>query len=138
MGRAELGIVDSRLFEAQLAVDSEAHFGGVIVFLAVVFPPADRAKLECRGRFESLLSAARATVARFDRRTHKGMDAKNGARDYGGSCAVSVACAPQGHSSSAGELPGFGVDLDLLALLNEERNLDFQASLKPGKFGDVA
>ena len=43
MGRAALGVVDSRLFEAELTVDSEAHFGGVIVFLAVVFPPADRA-----------------------------------------------------------------------------------------------
>jgi hypothetical protein len=57
-----------------LAVDSEAHFGGVIVFLAVVFPPADRAELECRGRFESLRSATRATVAHFDRRGHTRFD----------------------------------------------------------------
>ena len=67
MGRAELGIVDSRFFEAELAVDGEAHLGGVIVFLAVVFPPADRAKLERCGRFESLRSAARATVAGCNR-----------------------------------------------------------------------
>ena len=67
MGRAELGIVHSRFFEAQLAVNGEAHFGGVIVFLAVVFPPADRAELECCGRFEGLVSAARTTVASCNR-----------------------------------------------------------------------
>ena len=67
MGRAELGVVHSRFFEAQLAVHGEAHFGGVMVFLAVVFPPADRAELECRRRFESLRSAARATVASCNR-----------------------------------------------------------------------
>ena len=67
MGCAALGVVGSRFFEAQLAVDGEAHFGGVIVFLAVVFPPANRAKLECRGRFEGLRSAARATVAGCNR-----------------------------------------------------------------------
>ena len=85
MGRAALGVVDSRFFEAQLAVDGEANFGGVIVFLAVVFPPADRAKLEGFGRFESLVSAAGATEAHFDRRTHTRMDAKNGGGITGGS-----------------------------------------------------
>ncbi len=83
MCRAELGVVDSRFFEAQLAVNGEAHFGGIIVFLAVVFPPADRAKLECFGRFESLVSATGATEAHFDRRAHTRLDAKNGVRDYG-------------------------------------------------------
>jgi hypothetical protein len=62
MGRAALGIVDSRFFEAELAVDGEAHFGSVIVFLAVIFPPADRAEVECFGYFKSLVSAARTTV----------------------------------------------------------------------------
>jgi hypothetical protein len=74
MGRAALSVVDSRLFEAQLTVDGEAHFGGVIVFLAIVFPPADRAKLECCGRFESLESTARTTVAHFDCRAHTRID----------------------------------------------------------------
>ena len=69
MGRAALSVVDSRLFEAQLTVDGEAHFRGVIVF-----PPADRAKLERCGRFESLESTARATVAHFDCRAHTRID----------------------------------------------------------------
>jgi len=174
MGRAALGVVDSRLFEAELTVDSEAHFGGVIVFLAVVFPPADRAEVECFGRFESLRPAARATVAHFDRRTHKRMDGgfslgiTEGSElqgrpfltenslasvsdwerggDFPGLLAI-VVCrrtspSPRGLkdrcSGAAGELPGFGVDPDLLALLNEERDLDLQASFQTGMFGDVA
>jgi hypothetical protein len=63
MGSAALRVVDSGLFEAELAVDGEANLGGVIVFLAVVLPPANRTKLECFGSFESLVSAARTTVA---------------------------------------------------------------------------
>ncbi len=82
IGCAVLGEVDSRLLQAQLAVHGEPDFGGVTVFLPVVFPPADRTKLEGSGRFESLVSTARTTVAHFDGRTHNKMDAENGARDY--------------------------------------------------------
>src|ERR1700677_2679731 len=44
----------------------------------------------------------------------------------------------KGDSGAAGELPGFGVDLHLFALLNEERNLDLEACLEAGVLGDVA
>jgi hypothetical protein len=43
IGRTELSVVGARLFQAELAVDREAHFSGIAVFLAVVLPPADRA-----------------------------------------------------------------------------------------------
>jgi len=50
MGGAALGVVGAGLFEAELAIDGEAHIGGIVVFLTVVLPPADRAKHEgCRG-----------------------------------------------------------------------------------------
>src|SRR5665213_3383166 len=66
MGRAALRIVRARFVEAQRAVDGQAHIGGVCVFLAVVLPPADRAKLHCfrsfRG-FQGPVSAARAAKA---------------------------------------------------------------------------
>ena len=60
MGRAALGVVVAGLFEAELAIYGEADFGGVVVFLAVVFPPADRAKGQRAGRVQRLASAARA------------------------------------------------------------------------------
>jgi hypothetical protein len=83
MRSAALGVVGSRLFEAELAVHGEANFRGVIVFLTVVLPPADRAKLERFGRFQSFISTAGATKADFDGGTHTWMDGKNGAWDYG-------------------------------------------------------
>jgi hypothetical protein len=43
MSRAELGVVGARLLQAELAVDREADFRRIAVFLAVVFPPADGA-----------------------------------------------------------------------------------------------
>jgi hypothetical protein len=76
MGSAALSVVGARLFEAELAVDGEANFRGVIVFLAVVLPPADRAKLERFGRFESFISTAGATKAHFGGGTHTEMDGK--------------------------------------------------------------
>jgi len=89
MGGAALGVIGAGFFEAKLAVDGEANFGGVAIFLAVVLPPADGAKLEGFGGLESLVSAAGATEAHFDRRTHTRMDGENGGRDYGGSIAAS-------------------------------------------------
>jgi hypothetical protein len=82
MRSAALGVVGPRLFEAELAVDGEANFRGVIVFLAVVLPPADRAKLERFGRFESFISTAGATKAHFDGCTHTEMDGKCREWDY--------------------------------------------------------
>ncbi len=43
MGGAALGVVGARLVEAELAVYREPYVGRVIVFLAVVFPPANGA-----------------------------------------------------------------------------------------------
>jgi hypothetical protein len=84
MGSAALGVVDSCLFEAELAVDGEANFRGVIVFLAVILPPADRAKHECFGSFEGFVSTAGATKAHFDGGAHTKMDGKCRERDYRG------------------------------------------------------
>ncbi len=83
MGSAALGVVGAGLLEAELAIDGEAHVGCVVVFLTVVLPPADRAKLQGVGCIESLVSAAGTTIAHFDRRTHTRMDGKSGVRDYG-------------------------------------------------------
>ena len=44
MGCAALRVVRARFVEAQLAVDGQAHIGGVSVFLAVVLPPAQPGK----------------------------------------------------------------------------------------------
>jgi hypothetical protein len=82
MGCAALGVVGAGFFEAELAVDGEADFGGVVVFLTVVLPPADRTKLKGCRSFESLKSAAGATVAHFDTGTHTRMDEESGGRDY--------------------------------------------------------
>jgi hypothetical protein len=84
MRSAAMGVVGSRFFEAELAVDGEANFRGVIVFLAVVFPPADRAKLERFRRFQSFISTAGATKAHFDGGTHTEMDDKCRESDYRG------------------------------------------------------
>lgn len=84
MGSAAPGIVGAGFFQTQLTVDGEANVCGVIIFLAVVFPPADRAKLQGVGCIESLVSAAGTTIAHFDRRTHTRMDGKSGGWDYGG------------------------------------------------------
>jgi hypothetical protein len=84
MGSATLGVVGPRLFEAELAVDGEANFRGVIVFLTVVLPPADRAKLERFGRFQSFISTAGATKADFNGGTHTEMDGKCREWDYRG------------------------------------------------------
>ena len=42
------------------------------------------------------------------------------------------------HSRSAGEFAGLGVDADFFTLLNVEGDLDLEASLQPGKLGDIA
>ena len=70
MGCAALGVVGAGFFEAELAVDGEADFGGVVVFLTVVLPPANRAKFKGCRSFESLKSTAGATVTHFNRSTH--------------------------------------------------------------------
>ncbi len=80
MGCTAFDVVAARFVETQLAVDREAHFRGVVIFLAVIFPPADGAKLESSGRFESFVSTTRATITYSDCGTHVGIDGKRGRR----------------------------------------------------------
>jgi hypothetical protein len=82
VGGTATGVVGAGFFEAELAVDGEAHVGCVVVFLAVVLPPADRTKTEGCRDIESLVSAAGTTEAHFDRGSHTRMDGESGGRDY--------------------------------------------------------
>jgi hypothetical protein len=66
MGRAALCVVCARLIQAQLAIDGQAHVGRITIFLAVVLPPAHRAKLHCLWSIEGFVSAARAAKAGCD------------------------------------------------------------------------
>jgi len=75
VGGADLGIVVPSLVQAQLAVDGEADLGGVAILLAVVFPPANRAKLHRAGSFEGLVSTTGATEADCNCCAHTEMDA---------------------------------------------------------------
>ncbi len=79
---AKLRIVGARLVQAQLAVHRQADVGGVLVFLAVILPPADGAQPQGAGRVEGFVSAAGATVADFDCSTHIGIDARMAPADY--------------------------------------------------------
>ena len=71
MGCAALGVVFAGLSQAQLAIHGEADLSGVIVFLAVVLPPADGAKAEGTRGFQGFESTTRATIARSDS-VHRG------------------------------------------------------------------
>jgi len=69
-------VVGPGFLEAELAVDGEADFSSVFVFLTVVLPPADWAQLEGCRSVESLVSTTRTTEAHFYRSVHTKMDAK--------------------------------------------------------------
>jgi hypothetical protein len=71
MSGAALGVVVTGLFEAELAVHGKADVGGVIVFLAIVFPPADGAKAKRARGFKGLKSTAGAAIAGCDS-VHRG------------------------------------------------------------------
>ena len=43
MGSSTFGVMLAGFIEAQLTVDRKAHVGGVVVFLVIIFPPANRA-----------------------------------------------------------------------------------------------
>jgi hypothetical protein len=70
------------LIQAQLAVDRQAHFLGVLVFLTVILPPANWAQLEGARRFKGLISTTRAAITDFDCSTHIGIDGRMDATDY--------------------------------------------------------
>ena len=76
MGGAALRIMFSRLDQAELAVDGQAHVAGVGVLLAVVFPPANRAQSHRLWGFKSLESAAWAAKSSCDG-IHSWVDGKD-------------------------------------------------------------
>ena len=100
MGSTELCVVGSRSVQAQLAVDSEANFRRIGVFLSVVFPPADRAELEGSGRFKSLVSAAWTAIASVQSCTPSGLTRKAG--PDGLPEPRSMACRPSEPEDDAG------------------------------------
>jgi len=58
---ARVGI--SRFRKAQMAIHRQTDLGGILVFLSVVFPPADRAQHQCAWRLKRPIPAARAAKA---------------------------------------------------------------------------
>ena len=82
MRGAKFRIVGARLVQAQLAVHRQADIGGVLVFLAVVLPPADWTQPQGAGRVEGFVSTAGATIADFDCGTHTGIDGDMAEADY--------------------------------------------------------
>ena len=63
MGCAAGGIVAAGLKQAQLPVDRKANIFSIFIVLAVVLPPANRAKAKRAGKLERLRSAAWTTKA---------------------------------------------------------------------------
>jgi hypothetical protein len=78
MGSSALGVMLAGFVEAQLAIDGQTDVLGVLVFLAVVLPPADRAQLQSAGRFEGFISTTGTAIACFDGRTHREWTEKRG------------------------------------------------------------
>jgi hypothetical protein len=70
MGGAATGEMFASLDEAEGTVDGEANLCGVLVLLAVVFPPADWAKSQGTGDIQRFVPAARAAVASKRQRLH--------------------------------------------------------------------
>ena len=66
MRRPALGVKLACFLQAELTVDRQPDLAGVIVFLAVILPPADGAKPERAWRFEGFISTAGATIAGRD------------------------------------------------------------------------
>lgn len=70
MGCTALHEVLAGLVEAELAIDGQPDVLGVVVLLAIVFPPADRAEIQGSGGIECLISTARASITNFVGSTH--------------------------------------------------------------------
>lgn len=71
MRRAAGGEVLPGFIEAELAINGEAYFGCVSIFLAVVFPPANRAQGKNAGSLKGFVSTARATKLSRDSVRHE-------------------------------------------------------------------
>ncbi len=78
MGGAALGEVYAGLGQAEVSVDGEAHFRGVEILLAVVFPPADGAESERIRGFQRPVAAAWTAKLSL----HACMDGFSCPRDY--------------------------------------------------------
>jgi hypothetical protein len=78
MGKVLAGII-----EAEGAVHGQADIAGIGVFLAIVFPPADRAQTHGVWRFERLVPAARAAKTSLHQGLHVTIDGARGCGVYG-------------------------------------------------------
>ena len=70
IGCAEVGVVLPGLPQAQSPIDGKPDIRGVVVFLAVVFPPAHRAQSHCARRVQCPASAARAPKTNLSQALH--------------------------------------------------------------------
>ena len=62
MGGAAVAKVRPRLGKAESAIDGQPHLGGIAILLAVVLPPAHRAKLHALGCLQGSIRATRAAI----------------------------------------------------------------------------
>ena len=83
VGSAALGIVLAGFIEAEGAVHGQADFVGIGVFLAVVFPPANRAQAEGVWRLQRLVPATRAAKLSLHQSLHTWIDGAGEVRVYG-------------------------------------------------------
>jgi hypothetical protein len=88
MRGAELSEIGPRLTQAELPVHRQANFRGVLVFLAVILPPANGAQFQSAWRFEGLISTARAAKTNCDGSTHMDVDGISTAEGYAMSKAI--------------------------------------------------
>jgi hypothetical protein len=74
VGRTAVGIMFASFTEAEGAIDRQADIPGIGIFLAVVFPPADRAEPQGIRRFKRLEPATRAAKLSRHQRLHVEID----------------------------------------------------------------
>lgn len=96
MRRAAEQIVIPGFLEAEGAVDGQADIQGIFIFLAIVFPPANRAQSERVRRFQGLVSAARAAKTSLQQSFHAYIDGTKGPGVYPGPGRLTEEDAKQG------------------------------------------
>ena len=99
MSRAAADEVRAGFVKAKGAIHRVANFVGVVVFLPIVFPPADGTERHRARSFQRFESAAWAAIALFEC-SHLRMDENRGARVYFG-CRMST--QEQGHYRRRGQ-----------------------------------
>ena len=100
MRRAAVHVVLPGFIEAEGAVDGQAYIRGIFIFLAIVFPPANRAQSERVRRFQRLVSAARAAEPGLHQCSHTGIDGKKWARVYEMRGPIRMFSAPNSYSET--------------------------------------